>query len=428
MDVQIEKENISEDPIFLREYNFPGLFACLDNLRLSCPDLVALNENKFTIRSSNSARVINQPEIRTLTSTQCINLLVTACSAVILEDIRWPLTDVGRHVTFKCPSSYQTGLSTICFNGAYYNSPLEFVQKDLSVNGTVESFDGKRLINSNIISIQLDTGVKVNNLSPPVTVKLAIKDTTFTDPACVFLDFNITGDGERVAWSTEGCKLTSYKGTHVTCSCNHLTNFAILMSPSGVSESHTRTLGIISAVGCAISMLCLILTIILHCIVWRLVRSDRAIILMNLCVALLIALGIFLAGVNRTESRIACIIVAALIQFFFLAVFFFMLLIGIEILICVVHVFMTKFRIKILLPLAWVFPALIVGISLGVSKTNGYGNDRFCWLDTGTGLIWAFIGPVAFIILINLIVIVIVFKKMASSHAVKSKSTSIKVK
>ena len=49
----------------------------------------------------------------------------------------------------------------------------------------------------------------------------------------------------------------------------------------------------------------------------------------------------------------ACAAIAALIQFFFLVVFFMMLLIGIEILICVVHVFFTKFRVKVFAPIAW---------------------------------------------------------------------------
>lgn len=49
----------------------------------------------------------------------------------------------------------------------------------------------------------------------------------------------------------------------------------------------------------------------------------------------------------------ACVAVAVLIQFFFLVVFFMMLLIGIEILICVIHVFFTKFHVKVFAPLAW---------------------------------------------------------------------------
>ena len=32
-------------------------------------------------------------------------------------------------------------------------------------------------------------------------------------------------------WSTRGCRLKSFKDDLVVCSCDHLTNFAILMSP-----------------------------------------------------------------------------------------------------------------------------------------------------------------------------------------------------
>jgi len=33
-------------------------------------------------------------------------------------------------------------------------------------------------------------------------------------------------------WSTEGCKLVETNFTHTTCECNHLTSFAVLMSPT----------------------------------------------------------------------------------------------------------------------------------------------------------------------------------------------------
>ena len=36
----------------------------------------------------------------------------------------------------------------------------------------------------------------------------------------------------------------------------------------------------------------------------RIVKSDRAIILLNLCIALLIALALFLAGVGRTDNEV----------------------------------------------------------------------------------------------------------------------------
>ena len=42
--------------------------------------------------------------------------------------------------------------------------------------------------------------------------------------------------GGKGAWATDGCRLHSYKDGLAVCLCNHLTNFAILMSPVDSSE------------------------------------------------------------------------------------------------------------------------------------------------------------------------------------------------
>lgn len=41
-------------------------------------------------------------------------------------------------------------------------------------------------------------------------------------------------------WSTQGCKLLESNKTHTTCSCNHLTNFAILMAHREISVRPVR--------------------------------------------------------------------------------------------------------------------------------------------------------------------------------------------
>lgn len=41
-------------------------------------------------------------------------------------------------------------------------------------------------------------------------------------------------------WSTQGCKLLESNKTHTTCSCNHLTNFAILMAHREISVRSVR--------------------------------------------------------------------------------------------------------------------------------------------------------------------------------------------
>ncbi|XP_053397886.1 adhesion G protein-coupled receptor B1-like [Mercenaria mercenaria] len=335
------------------------------------------------------------------------------------------------YIEISAVSLADKGISDVCFGASDYKSIGNIIEGSLSGEGSTQSFGGQELIvHPTVVSLKLPpmSGVTYTDIKPPVRVTFQIKNDSYSRPVCVFWDNTITNAGKNGGWSQDGCVLKEFTEGNVVCECSHLTNFAVLMSPSGAASKHSQILSIISAVGCAISMVCLILTIAAHALVWRLVRSDRAIILMNLCVALLIALGVFLAGVNRTESIKACAAIAAIIQYLFLAVFFFMLLSGIEILICVVHVFVTKFRIKILLPVAWLVPAIIVGISLGVTKGEGYGNDKFCWLDIDSGLIWSFIGPAAFIIFVNFIVILVVFKKMASSAVLKSKTSKTKIK
>ena len=67
------------------------------------------------------------------------------------------------------------------------------------------------------------------------------------------------------SWSNEGCnvsKTQAYKG-FVTCECDHLTNFALLLDVSQKREQ-SKALSIITWIGCGISLLGLTLTIITY--------------------------------------------------------------------------------------------------------------------------------------------------------------------
>lgn len=46
-------------------------------------------------------------------------------------------------------------------------------------------------------------------------------------------------------------------------------------------------------------------------------------------------------------------------------------------------------------------PAIVVLISLGIDPW-GYGTDQVCWLTTENNFIFAFIGPVAVILLVSI--------------------------
>lgn len=56
------------------------------------------------------------------------------------------------------------------------------------------------------------------------------------NPNCSFWSYNkrtMTG-----YWSTQDCRLLGTNRTHTTCSCTHLTNFAVLMAHVDVKVSH----------------------------------------------------------------------------------------------------------------------------------------------------------------------------------------------
>ena len=77
----------------------------------------------------------------------------------------------------------------------------------------------------------------------------------------IYLATSITG--VFGAWSNQNCWVSEtqkYDG-FVTCKCNHLTNFALLLDVSQ-SRNEPLALSIVTWIGCGVSMLGLLLTII----------------------------------------------------------------------------------------------------------------------------------------------------------------------
>ncbi|ESP04288.1 hypothetical protein LOTGIDRAFT_176352, partial [Lottia gigantea] len=285
----------------------------------------------------------------------------------------------------------------IGYNAVFYNDISKIVEgKILYPGDTIDSQKNKTVdINSKILAFSINPP-PTGKLDPPIELSFQHLSDNYSSPTCVFLDLKAPYD-KRGRWSTEGCKTESTSNPNVTiCKCDHLTNFAILMSPGKTPIKHIQALSIISAVGCAISMCCLLFTIVVYVYLWRYVKSDKAIILLNLCVTLIIAYIIFLVGVNRTDIKPFCQTVAVLLHFFFLVVFFLMLAEGI--------------------------PVIIIGVSLAVTQLEGYGNDDYCWLSLESGLLWAFVGPALAVILVNTIIMIKVLTVMFSTTTMVTKS------
>uniref|UniRef100_K1Q5Z0 Latrophilin-3 n=1 Tax=Magallana gigas TaxID=29159 RepID=K1Q5Z0_MAGGI len=91
-----------------------------------------------------------------------------------------------------------------------------------------------------------------------------------------------------------------------------------------------------------------------------------------------------------------CSVIAALLQYFFLAMFCIMLALGIDLAIAVLDVSSSRSSSGLLLLLGWGLPAAIVGITLLSTNVGGYGDETLsgirgmCALLPTLGLTWVF--------------------------------------
>ncbi|XP_052810109.1 adhesion G protein-coupled receptor L3-like [Mya arenaria] len=245
-----------------------------------------------------------------------------------------------------------------------------------------------------------------------------------------FNDFCAFWNTTTESWSTSGCHVVSSNGSQVQCACNHLTNFALLMSPyKSTNEVLQKISMVITYIGCGLSILALIVTIALHAFYWKILRSERESLTMCLCVVLVLANILFLAGIGQTENQTVCRWIAVSLHVVFLTVFFTMLSFGLYVYFAVAVVFKSgKYKLVVLFLVAFVPPIAVVLTAASISKLEGYGTKASCWLDVDHWMFWTFAGPAAFVILVNGIIILIVLVKMCGTQAAKNKDALDRIK
>ncbi|XP_045902941.1 adhesion G protein-coupled receptor L3 isoform X7 [Micropterus dolomieu] len=276
------------------------------------------------------------------------------------------------------------------------------------------------IVNSPVITASINKESNKVYLSEPVvfTVKHLQHSEENFNPNCSFWSYSkrtMTG-----FWSTQDCRLLGTNRTHTSCSCTHLTSFAVLMAHVEVKKAdsmHDLLLDVITWVGILLSLVCLLICIFTFCF-FRGLQSDRNTIHKNLCISLFIAESLFLVGINRADQPIACAVFAALLHFFFLAAFTWMFLEGVQLYIMLVEVFESEHsRTKYFYLAGYGVPAVIVAVSAAVDYRS-YGTDRVCWLRLDTYFIWSFIGPATLIIMLNVIFLGIALYKMFHHTAI----------
>ncbi|XP_064607198.1 uncharacterized protein LOC135471789 isoform X2 [Liolophura sinensis] len=260
-----------------------------------------------------------------------------------------------------------------------------------------------------VISASL-TGRQIDNLSEPVIIHFP-EASPHRNYTCRF--WNETGG----YWSTEGVDTVPTIDNYTECHTYHLTSFAILMDPSPdyrVAAIHNIIQTYITYIGCGISMLGLTITIITYGLFKCLHGDKSGKILLNLCVSMLMLNIVFVLGSQKGShyGREICMTVAILIHYFLLTTLMWMCIEAGNMYRVLVTVF-TKYTDYFMLKrciIAWGIPAIIVGITMGVSLSNYETQDEFCFIShaSTTAFYVAVLAPACVIILIDIVVFVMV--------------------
>ncbi|XP_065903383.1 adhesion G protein-coupled receptor L3-like isoform X2 [Dysidea avara] len=290
-------------------------------------------------------------------------------------------------------------------------------------------------VESLILSIQILPNEKNRiSLSEPVSMTFNIGmpgNVSRVNPHCEFFVISNTS-GQSGMFSTDGIiQSDTTNNSFVQCSTTHLTSFAVLVDVSGVSvmdNAGQKALSITSYIGCAISIVSLLFTIVVLVLFRESIFNHvQHFIHLNLCIALLLGLIAFVSGIETaSDYRTSCLIVAILLHYFFMAAFSWMLCEGILLFISLRYLFYEGAFLsrKFFFLTGWGLPIPIVIASAAISHDKYGINDR-CWISEEKGAIWAFIGPMLLIIMVNLFFLTFVTYKVYTSKSNKERAVKV---
>ncbi|KAG9492782.1 hypothetical protein GDO78_000989 [Eleutherodactylus coqui] len=268
--------------------------------------------------------------------------------------------------------------------------------------------------------------VTVRPLTKPVeqlvVVELSHIINGTSSPQCAVWDYS-KSDASIGSWDTESCQTLPTHPSHTKCLCNQLSTFAVLAQlPKELVMDVSGSPSVPLMIGCAVSCMALLILLAVYAAFWRFIRSERSIILLNFCLSILASNVLILVGQSQALSKAVCALIAAFLHFFFLSSFCWVLTEAWQSYLAVIGQMRTRLVRKRFLCLGWGLPALVVAVSVGFTRTKGYGTPHYCWLSLEGGLLYAFVGPAAVIVLVNMLIGIIVFNKLMSRDGISDKS------
>ncbi|NP_001107298.1 adhesion G protein-coupled receptor F5 precursor [Xenopus tropicalis] len=285
--------------------------------------------------------------------------------------------------------------------------------KDILLNTSTKVVNG--LVMTTVLSTQVPSNFKIS-------MNFKKSNQTLNVPGCVFWNL------ETNNWDSTGCQGVN-NAENVSCDCDHLTSFSILMSYKAVDSI---VLDYITYIGLAISIISLLICITIEGLIWKSVTKNktsymRHVCLVNIAVSLLIADIWFIIGsaistllksdpLNTANSN-ACVSATFFTHFFYLSLFFWMLTMGLILFYRLVYVLhdMSKSRMMaIAFTMGYGCPLLISIITVAVTQPGRtYLNGNACWLNFSDSKAFiAFVLPALTIILVNFIILAVVIIKL----------------
>ncbi|XP_036392824.1 adhesion G protein-coupled receptor E1-like [Megalops cyprinoides] len=268
-----------------------------------------------------------------------------------------------------------------------------------------EFFHTKRKSNKTMMSSVVSASIpKTKNTTLPSPVNFTLRHLIQVDPegqlTCVYWN--------QSRWIVDGCELTETNTTHTVCTCNHLSTFALIMQ-TGTPPEDDIILKWISMIALSVGLLFLALAILTFILFRRNPKVSNTARL-NLSVCLFLAHLLFLlvqSFLSHIQKHKVCAVISGVLHFLFLSSFMWMFLEALQLFLLVrnlqeVRVIQREgIHLGFLLLIGYGIPSLVVCVSAGVVP-HGYGSKE-CWLKTDEGFIWSFLGPVCFLLAVNVI-------------------------
>ncbi|GAA6089644.1 adhesion G-protein coupled receptor G7 [Tachysurus ichikawai] len=269
------------------------------------------------------------------------------------------------------------------------------------------------------------------------TMKIQEPPSSLHDFACVTWDYEVQD------WSTKGCNKFRVANNH-SCKCGGSTtfaNFAMLMTYRS-NPQISQALATVSIIGCVLSVVGLIITVIFQILTRKSRRSSPTILLVSICVCMLIVYLLFIFGIQNMDLDSSsnppgeniipvsdfyikpdygpCTAFAVLLHYFLLATFTWSTLYSAHIFLLIKNTISgpPQYFMALSVVVGWGLPAMVVGISLGISyrveDPLKYRQEAVCWLaavdqqnsfDATKPMLWGFLLPVAVMLFFNIAVL-----------------------